>query len=108
MRAAPPAASRVGDLDRYAEAALDRRAERIEQAPPGEQCDTLDRQAYGIGRLVAGGVIPRGEARAALVAAGCRMGCQAGAAPGPGTSRWRVERALAAGVRNPRVPEPGR
>src|SRR4051812_43350632 len=61
------------NVDRYGEAALEKAVERIGSAPPGEQCDVLDRQAYGIGRLIAGGVIPRDLARAELVTAGLRM-----------------------------------
>jgi hypothetical protein len=97
---------RAGDLGRYAGAALVKACQRVEQAPPGTQADTLDRQAYGIGRLVAGGGIPRNLARSELVAAGTSMASQARRRPW--TRRevaWRVDRALASGARNPRTPE---
>ena len=44
-------------------------ARRSAPLPLGCQCDTLERQAFGIGRLVAGGVIPRSAAYAALATA---------------------------------------
>lgn len=97
---------RGGDLDRYAEAALEKAVERIGAAAPGEQCDVLDRQAYGIGRLIASGVIPPDLGRAELVTAGLGMQSQGGRRPW--THRevaWRVDRALASGTRNPRTPE---
>lgn len=105
----PPPVSRrplrPGNLRRYAAAALGRACSRISGAAPGEQCDTLEHQAYGIGRLIAGGVVPRAEAEAALVAAGCAMCSQAGRRPW--TRRevaCRVDRALTAGARSPRTP----
>jgi hypothetical protein len=111
--AAPARPIRTGDLSRYAAAALDKACERIAQAAIGTQCDTLEHEAYGIGRLVGGGVVPGDEAKAALVGAGLRMRSAAGKDKNgkpykPWTRReiaWRVERALSAGVRNPRVPE---
>jgi Bifunctional DNA primase/polymerase, N-terminal len=105
----PERRAAVGNLERYAQAALDKASQLIEQAAPGTQCDTLDHEAYGIGRLVAGGIIPRAAAETALVAAGCRMRCQRGRRPW--TARevaWRVSRALAAGAHSPRTPETGR
>src|SRR4051794_3318954 len=105
--APPPRPVRAGDLSRYAAAALEKACQRIERAAPGAQCETLDRETYGIGRLVAGGVIPRPGAEAALVAAGCRMRSQAGRRPW--TRREgarRVTRAPDAGAPRPRVPGP--
>jgi Bifunctional DNA primase/polymerase, N-terminal len=112
----PPRPVRTGDLGRYAAAALEKACERIEQADKGTQADTLDHESYGIGRLVGGGVIPRADATAALVGAGLRMRSATGRRKDgkpyrPWTRReiaWRVDRALAAGARNPRVPETGR
>jgi hypothetical protein len=108
-----PRPIRAGDLSRYAAAALERACDRVERAPVGEQCDTLEHQTYGIGRLVGGGIIPHGEAKGALVGAGLRMPSASGRAKDgkpnkPWTRReieWRVERALAAGERKPRAPE---
>jgi hypothetical protein len=112
--AVPPRPIRAGDLSRYAAAALENAASRIERAAVGYQCDTLDRESYGIGRLVGGGIIPLPEAQAALVAAGSRMPSATGRNEKthkpyrPWTRReiaWRVDRALAAGLRSPRTLE---
>ena len=99
------AARGVADLGRYAAAALDRACTAIRTAPFGCQCDTLERQAFGIGRLVAGGVIPRSAAYAALVTAGCQM------ANAPRRRRWtateieaRIARALRQAEQQPRTP----
>ena len=106
---APPMAARpVGtvDLGRYAEAALASAREKVAAAPPGTQEATLNSEAYGLGRLVGGGVIPRDTAKAGLVAAGVSMAPQAGRRPWtlPEVT-WRVDRALDAGSGNPRTPE---
>jgi len=103
-----PARRPVGgtNLERYAAVALERACERISGTAPGEQCDRLDRESYGIGRLVAGGVIPRDLAHAELVAAGAGMSSQARRRPWTRQEvAWRVDRALAAGARDPRAPE---
>ena len=44
-------------LSRYGEAALDDAVARITAAPAGQQRDTLNREVFAIGGLVAGGVI---------------------------------------------------
>jgi hypothetical protein len=107
--AAPPRPIRAGDCSRYANAALESACGRIESAAPGTQCNTLDHEAFGIGQLIGGGVIPHGEAEAALVAAGCRMSNQAGRKPWRASEvRWRVTRALTAGSRSPRTLEGSR
>lgn len=103
-----PRPSVAGNVTSYAVAALASACGRVEAAHPGVQCETLDHEGYGIGRLVAGGVVGRGEALAALVAAGCRMRCQAGRRPWTaGGVRWRVERAFGQAARAPRAPENG-
>jgi hypothetical protein len=97
---------RTGDLSRYAAVALEKACERIAGCQPGNQADTLDHSAYSIGRLVGGGVIPRGEARAALIAAGAGMPNQGDRKPwSRGEIASRVDRALASGQRSPRAPE---
>jgi putative DNA primase/helicase len=58
--AAPP--TRPQRLSRYAEAALDAAVKAITGAPDGQQRDTLNREIYGIARLVAGSVLPAGLA----------------------------------------------
>ena len=48
-----------GPKPRYSRAALQRACEAIEAAPPGQQDQTLNREAYGIGRLIGAGLMPR-------------------------------------------------
>lgn len=95
-----------GPSGRYGDRALERACDAIAAAPIGQQNDILDRQAYGIGRLVAGGAIDRGMALAALVSAGCRM------ANAPRRERWthkivawRVDRAFGQAASSPRTGE---
>ncbi len=103
----PPARPvRTVDLGRYAEAALAKACETIAAAPPGTQESTLNSEAYGIGRLVGGKVVPRDLAKVELVAAGVGMVPQAGRRPWTNDEvTWRVGRALDAGARDPRTPE---
>jgi hypothetical protein len=58
--------SRSIRLTRYAEAALDGAVKAIVSAPEGQQHATLNRECYGIGQLVGGGVIPSDLALEAL------------------------------------------
>ena len=88
---------------RYSRAALQRASEAIEAAPPGQQDQTLNRQAYSIGRLIGGGLMPRRLAIDCLVYSGTMM------TNAPGRRRWRereiahkVTRAVLAGERCPR------
>lgn len=63
QKAAPPRPQR---LSRYAETALYAAARAITNAPDGQQHDTINREAYSIGGLAAGGVLPAGLALEAL------------------------------------------
>jgi hypothetical protein len=74
--AAPPVRPVVADLAarRYGEAALRRAGEAIEQAGEGTRNHTLNSQAFGIGQLVAGGVISRVAAEVSLAASADRAG----------------------------------
>ena len=65
-------------LSRYAEVALDRAFHAIASAPPGQQAITLNRETYGIGRLVGGGVMQAGLALEALTAGIERAGYEPG------------------------------
>ena len=92
-----------GPKPRYSRAALQRACEAIEAAPPGQQDQTLNREAYGIGRLIGAGLMPRQFAINSLITYGMSMTNQ------PGRPRWReceviekVERAVRAGEQNPR------
>jgi hypothetical protein len=98
----------IANLDRYAAAALQRACDAIRGAPFGQQADTLDKQAYGIGRLVAGGVLPTAHAEAALAHAGGQMANQPRRRPW--THReivWRIDRAFGHAARAPRTAEAG-
>jgi hypothetical protein len=111
--APPPRPARTSDLSRYAAAALDKACKQVAGAPVGAQCDTLEHEAFGLGRLVGGRVLTRAEARAELVTAGLRMPSATGRTKHgkpykPWTRReveWRVDRALSAGEAKPRTPE---
>jgi hypothetical protein len=106
-QAEPPSTVRpTAAPGRYGAAALEAACEVIARAPVGSQADTLDRQAYGIGRLVAGGELERRHARGELIAAGCRM------ANAPRRRPWtrneiqfRVDRAFAQAAHRPRTAE---
>jgi hypothetical protein len=92
--------------DRYAAAALEGACSAIATASVGCQADTLDRQGYGIGRLIAGKVLASAEARAALISAGRRMPNARGRRPW--TDReiaFRIDRAIRQAANHPRVPE---
>lgn len=65
--------ARDGRASRYGEKALDNACREISTAPAGRQNDTLYDKSCAIGRLVAGGEIQAGYARAALVDAGLAM-----------------------------------
>jgi hypothetical protein len=47
----------IAHPDRYAQAALDAAAYRVAQAPVGSRNDTLNREAFGLGRLVGAGLL---------------------------------------------------
>ncbi len=87
----------------YSRAALRRACEAIEAAPVGEQDQTLNREAYSIGRLIGAGLMP---CRLALdcLSYSATMMCNA-----PGRRRWRerelqqkVARAVREGEHRPR------
>jgi hypothetical protein len=82
-----PLASSCSSL--YGRAALEREAGRVVLAPVGARNDTLDRAAYAIGRLVAGGEVDVEEAASALLVAAERAGL----------ARRQAERTLASGLR---------
>lgn len=102
---APP--SRHIRLSRYGEKALDNAVERISGASGGEQEITLNGEAYSIGRLVAGGVMPAGVALDTLLWAASKIASTDPRRP------WRaheletkVRRSFTDGMRQPRgMPE---
>jgi Bifunctional DNA primase/polymerase, N-terminal len=64
-----PAGWDGGRAGRYAQAALAREAARVRAAPPGTCNHTLNRAAFNLGQLVAGGLLDAEQVRAVLLAA---------------------------------------
>ncbi|WP_240806613.1 phage/plasmid primase, P4 family [Polyangium spumosum] len=64
--AAPEAPSFGEDHARYARAALNQAIEAVERAPKGSRNDTLNREAYSLGGLVARGLLSASEVEDAL------------------------------------------
>lgn len=87
----------VRQSSRYAAAALERAATAVRSAPEGTRNDTLNREAFGIGQLVAAGVIGAGDAEAELVVAAVSAGLPEAEA------RRTVAGALRAGTASPRA-----
>jgi hypothetical protein len=101
-----PAPGRLANVDRYGAAALERACAAVAAAGIGTQEAVLNREAFGIGRLAAGGVVSAGTARANLVAAGCRMVNQRGRRPWTAAElARRVDRAFAAATASSRTLE---
>lgn len=99
----PAATASPARLNGYGGAALRGAIERIAGAPDGERNCTLNREAYGIAQLEAGGVIPVGEGEPALAAAAESAGLP------PQEVAATLRSAFHAGARLPRgVPERGR
>ena len=97
MPALSPSAARI---ERYANAALDSAASKIASTPAGGRNGVLNSEAFSVGRLVAGGVVPESTAEAVLVAAAEAAGLA------PGEARASTRSGLEAGQRHPRaIPE---
>ena len=89
-------------VDAYLAAALNRAAVAVASAPPGDRNDTLNREAYAIGQLLAAG-LPRAAVEATLV------GAAMGAGLAEREARATVARSLSEGARTPReIPAGGR
>jgi putative DNA primase/helicase len=93
-------------LSRYAETALDKAVKAVTSAPEGQQRDTLNREAYSMGGLAAGGCLPAGLALEALLWAARQVRSYDLRRP------WRtaelakiVQSAFADGLVRPRQPE---
>jgi hypothetical protein len=84
----------------YAATALAREADAIQRAPEGARNDTLNRAAFNIGQLVAGGQVHHDTARVALI----------DAAMAAGLSAREIDRTIDSGFRegqkHPRYPTP--
>jgi putative DNA primase/helicase len=93
----------------YGEAALDRAVYAILNAPAGQQRDTLNREAYSIGRLAATGEIPAGLAIEALLGAAHRFRSYDTRRPWRATDLDKMVRhAFADGLARPRQREGAR
>ena len=73
----PETASPIGDMNRYAAAALKSACSAIENAAEGSRNDTLNTEAFGIAQLVAGGEIEETVARESLTNAADHAGLAA-------------------------------
>lgn len=79
----------VGAGQGYAHTALQREADDVRNAPQGQRNHTLNRAAFSVGQLVAGGALTEDVARAALL----------DAARTAGLGRVESERTIASGLR---------
>jgi hypothetical protein len=91
-------------LSAYGEAALDAAIKAILDAPNGTQRDTLNRECFAIGGLVAGGILPSATALELLLWAGRRMVAHDPRRPWRDTDKL-VRAAFVDGLRCPRQPE---
>jgi hypothetical protein len=89
-------APKVTDGSAYAMAALRREAERVAMAAEGTRNDTLNRAAFGLGQLVAAGLLPAQDVTTTLAEAAAHAGLPAGEA-----SRT-IRSGMTAGARFPR------
>jgi cbb3-type cytochrome oxidase subunit 3 len=86
----------AGTSTRYGKAALERAASTVSGAREGSRNDTLNREALGIGQLVAGGGLNEGEALASLLSAAMQAGLT------ESESRRTIASAFTAGFCEPR------
>jgi hypothetical protein len=84
------AASVVGPPSQYGRSAFEAELNRVHQAAEGERNDTLNRGAFSLFQLVAGGELDGGDVDAALQQAGKAVGLSAG----------EVDRTIASGRRD--------
>lgn len=82
---------------RYAQKALASAQARVAGAPEGTRNETLNREAYGMGRLISAGALMDGEVQEVLKTAAAEAGL-----PGPEVERT-IANALRAGAAAPRL-----
>ena len=90
----------------YERAALERECAAVATAPPGQRNETLNRAAFNLGQLVAGGFLSKDEMRDRLYcsAVACRLVDDDGIA----AVRATIESGLTAGLKEPRaIPKSG-
>jgi len=80
----------------YGEAALRRSADTVSSAPEGTRNDTLNREAFRLGRLVGGGVLDQNDAATALRCAARKAGLP------PSEAESTIASGLTAGLSRPR------
>ena len=97
--------ARAGRGSRYALAALDSETRAIMSAADGTKHATINRAAFSIGGLVAGGELPEGEAFAALRSA---LAGIAGRCADFRAAEKTLARAFAEGKAKPRPAQGGR
>ena len=95
-----PARLRIPTTDRrrsaYGNTALNRSADAVATAPEGTRNDTLNREAFRMGRLVGGGVLQRDDVENELGRAAHDAGLS------PGETSNTIASGLSAGTRHPR------
>jgi hypothetical protein len=108
-RSAIAAAAPFNGASRYGASALDRACSAIRGAANGDQEATLNREAFSIGQLAAGGVLEPSGARDALLLAGRSMASYDPRRPWrPREVAEKVNRAFAQGATRPRSVPVGR
>lgn len=95
-----PANDEIPTSPRYGEVSLDRACESVRCAARGKRNDALNKEAFGIARLVAGGFVDDGSARSRLRAAGLAAGLE------ESEVTKTLGSAFSSGLRNPRTPAP--
>lgn len=86
----------------YGKAALNRETARVAFAPEGQRNDTLNRAAFALGQLVAGGEIAETEAQARLLEAATLCGLP------PSEAQATIRSGMESGKREPRMASPSR
>jgi putative DNA primase/helicase len=92
---------RLEGVTAYAKAAVRDEARQVAMAPQGTRNDTLNRAAFSLGQLVAGGLLDPSQVERPLLL-GARL-----AGLGPEEAAATVRSGLNAGQQRPRVPRPG-
>lgn len=88
-----------GSVDRYVTAAFERAVERVRAAAEGGRNDTLNQEAYGLGRLLHTGLLAESRIVTALAEASAACGLP------PGEAAATIRSGLRAGAEQPRVIE---
>ncbi len=92
-----PTAPHRGRLSPYARRAFDEEVQAVARAIEGKRNDTLNRAAFSLGQLVAGGELDAGEVEAALLTAARQAGLTEQEA------RATIKSGMQAGAREPRT-----